>query len=317
MNLSRTLIPDLTVLQAFEAAARHSNFTKAALELNLTQSAISRQVKMLEEQLGVLLFERVRKRVLLSAAGQQLLPSVKRLLAQSEEMVLRARAGADGKTVLSIATLPTFGSRWLLPRLPEFLARHPGVAVDVASRARPFDFATENFDLAIHYGQPVWAHATCAYLCSEVILPIASPAMLEKNRITALQDLETQQLLHLATRPKLWAEWFQLNGLDRERAYRGNRFDQFTMIIEATIHGMGIALLPLYLIEDEIASGRLAVVFDRPMPTDNNYYVVLPEGKQEGMLPRAFQTWLLEQVSAGADKAGHHEGREQARADRQ
>lgn len=296
MNLSRTLIPDLMVLQAFESAARHGNFTRAATELNLTQSAVSRQVKTLEQQLGVLLFERVRQRAVLSDAGRQLLPSVQRLLAQSEEMVLRARAGADGRTVLSIATLPTFGSRWLMPRLRDFLEGHPGVAVDVASRAQPFDLEAEDVDLAIHYGQPVWANAVCTYLCSEVILPVASPALLEASPVREPADLETRPLLHLATRPKLWAEWFQLNGLGGEQAYRGNRFDQFAMVIEATVRGMGFSLLPLYLIEDEIASDRLRIVFDRPMPTDNSYYVVLPESKRDHTLAQAFQAWLLSQV---------------------
>lgn len=117
MNPSRSLVPDLVVLQAFESAARHGNFTRAAAELNLTQSAISRQVKTLEEQLGTLLFERIRQRAVLSDAGRQLLPSVRKLLTQAEDMVLRARAGADGSDILSIATLPTFGNRWLLPRL--------------------------------------------------------------------------------------------------------------------------------------------------------------------------------------------------------
>jgi LysR family glycine cleavage system transcriptional activator len=298
MNLSRTLIPDLMVLQAFESAARHGNFTRAATELNLTQSAVSRQVKTLEQQLGVLLFERVRQRAVLSDAGRQLLPSVQRLLAQSEEMVLRARAGADGRTVLSIATLPTFGSRWLMPRLRDFLEGHPGVAVDVASRTQPFDLEAEDVDLAIHYGQPVWANAVCTFMCSEVILPVASPALLEASPVHEPEDLETRPLLHLATRPKLWAEWFQLNGLRGEQAYRGNRFDQFAMVIEATVRGMGFSLLPLYLIEDEIASDRLRVVFDRPMPTDNSYYVVLPESKRDDTLAQAFQAWLLKQVGS-------------------
>lgn len=296
MKLSRTLIPDLTVLQAFEAAARHGNFTKAALELNLTQSAVSRQVKMLEEQFGVLLFQRIRKRVFLSSAGQQLLPLARRLLDQSEEIVLRARSSVDGMSVLSIATLPTFGSRWLLPRLPLFLDKHPGVAIDVASRAQPFDFKVEPFDLAIHYGQPIWAHATCTYLCSEVILPVVSPGLLASSAVEIPQDLTAQPLLHLATRPKLWAEWFSYNGLNQEYAYRGNRFDQFGMIIEATLRGMGFSLLPLYLIEDELASGRLQIMFERPLSTDNSYFVVLPEGKCESSLGLAFQAWLLEQV---------------------
>ncbi len=296
MNLSRTLIPDLAVLQAFECAARHGNFTKAAAELHLTQSAVSRQIKMLEALLGVLLFERIRKRVVLSAAGRQLLPEVSRLLLQSEELVVRARASADGKSLLSIATLPTFGSRWLLPRLSDFLQRHPGIVVDVASRSEPFDFSTEDFDLAIHYGQPTWPRATCTYLCGETILPVASPSLLGSRSIDGPNDLEGMPLLHLTTRPKLWVEWFERNGLDWVASYGGNRFDQFSMIIEAALHGLGCALLPLYLIEHEITSGRLRVALDSPMTTDNSYYIVLPEGKQDSPLGLAFQSWLVEQV---------------------
>lgn len=299
MRLSRGLVPDLAVLQAFECAARHGNFTQAAAELSLTQSAVSRQIKALETQLGVLLFERVRKRVILSAAGRRLLPEVSRLLLQSEEMVLRARASADGTTVLSIATLPTFANRWLLARLPDFKKRHPGMTINIASRSAPFDFAVEDFDLAIHYGQPVWAHAACTYLCGETILPVASPALFDARAPAPPHCLAGKPLLHLTTRPKLWAEWFERNGLGSDDAYRGDRFDQFAMIIEAAIHGMGFALLPLYLIENEIASGRLRIVCDRPMTTDNSYYVVLPEGKRESALGRAFQSWLMEQVGTG------------------
>lgn len=303
MKLSRTLIPDLTVLRAFECAARHGNFTQAATELNLTQSAVSRQIKALEAQLGVLLFERVRKRVVLSAAGGKLMPEVSRLLLQSEEMVLRAMASADGMSVLSIATLPTFGSRWLLPRLPGFLQAHPDIAINVASRSEPFDLSAGGFDIAIHHGQPVWAHATCTYLCGEHIVPVASPSLLDIP-VADAGDLRDRPLLHLATRPKLWAEWFEMNGVGSENAYRGNRFDQFSMIIEAAVHGLGFALLPLYLIESELAAGRLRNIVNSPMTTDDAYYVVMPEGKQESAAARAFQAWLLAQVGGRLRSGG-------------
>jgi len=296
MKLSRTLIPDLAVLQAFECAARHGNFTLAATELNLTQSAVSRQIKALEEQLGLLLFERVRKRVVLSDAGRRLLPEVRRILHQSEEMVVRARASAQANSTLALACLPTFASRWLMPRLPDFMRRHPGTVIDVASRVEPFDFEAEDFDLAIHFGQPVWAHATCTYLCSEIILPVASPSLIEAAAPGGPEDLAGQPLLHLATRPKQWASWFEMNGLDGADAYRGNRFDQFAMIIEAAAAGMGFALLPLYLIESDLASGRLRIAFDRPMTTENSYYIVFPESKREHPLSQAFKAWLLTQV---------------------
>ncbi|MCP8895996.1 LysR family transcriptional regulator [Shinella daejeonensis] len=296
MKLSRRLIPDVTTLQAFECAARHGSFTQAAHELNLTQSAVSRQIKDLEEQLGVLLFERVRQRVVLSDDGRRFLPEVRKLLHQTEETMLRAMASASSDHSLSVATLPTFGSRWLTPRVPRFLAQHPGTVLNIASRSAPFDFDEENFDLAIHYGQPVWARASCSYLCSEIILPAASPALLERSTPAEPKELEHAPLLHLATRPKLWAQWFDLNGGATETAYRGHRFDQFSMVIEAAIGGLGFALLPLYLIEQELAAGRLSVVFDRPMQTENSYYLVVPEGKLENPLSQAFRAWIAAEV---------------------
>jgi LysR family glycine cleavage system transcriptional activator len=298
MKLSRRLIPDVTTLQAFECAARHGSFTQAAHELNLTQSAVSRQIKDLEEQLGVLLFERVRQRVVLSDDGRRFLPEVRKLLHQTEETMLRAMATASSEHSLSVATLPTFGSRWLTPRLPRFLAQHPGTVINIASRSAPFDFDEESFDLAIHYGQPVWARAACSYLCSEVILPAASPELVKSWNLAEPKDLERAPLLHLATRPKLWAQWFELNGGSADTAYRGHRFDQFSMVIETAVAGLGFALLPHYLIEQELVSGRLAVVFDRPMETENSYYLVVPEGKLENPLSQAFRAWIAKQVPA-------------------
>ncbi|MDX3928362.1 MAG: LysR family transcriptional regulator [Shinella sp.] len=297
MKLSRRLIPDVTTLQAFECAARHGSFTQAAHELNLTQSAVSRQIKDLEEQLGVLLFERIRQRVVLSEGGRRFLPEVRKLLHQTEETMLRAMSAARSDHSLSIATLPTFGSRWLTPRLPDFLVQRPGTILNIASRSAPFDFDEENFDLAIHYGQPVWARAACSYLCSEIILPAASPDLIRNSAIVEPADLQGAPLLHLATRAKLWAEWFDMNGVASETSYRGHRFDQFSTVIEAAVAGLGFALLPLYLIEQELSSGRLAVVFERPMKTENSYYLVVPEGKLENPLSQAFRAWISAQVS--------------------
>lgn len=300
MKLNRTMIPDLSVLQAFECAARHGNFTLAATELNLTQSAVSRQIRTLEDQLGVALFERIRQRVVLSVNGRALLPEVRQLLAQTEDMVLRAMASSDGRRVLSIATLPTFGSRWLMRRLPDFLAQYPGTVVDVASRAEAFDFEVDRFDIAIHYGQPTWAHASCTYLCGETILPVASPGLMARFPIGEPADLATAPLLHLNTRPKLWSEWFHLHSNGIQSAFHGNRFDQFNMIIEAVTAGMGFALLPKYLIEAELKAGDLAVVMDRPISTDNNYYIVTPEGMRENPVANEFKAWLLSQVTPPA-----------------
>lgn len=300
MDPRRRLVPDIITLQAFECAARHGNFTRAAEELNLTQSAVSRQISDLEAQTGMQLFERIRRRVVLSEAGRKFLPDVQRLLQQSEQLMVRAVASGESRASLAIASLPTFGSRWLMPRLHRFIEANPDTVITVGSRSQPFDFDEEGFDIAIHYGQPVWAHGTCTFLCDEVILPVASPALMTRCRVEKPEDIIAHPLLHLTTRPKLWTEWLEMNGTAPENAYRGSRFDQFSMIIEAAASGLGFALLPRYLIETELAAGRLQVVFDRPLTTDKSYYVALPEGRQDNVLARAFQTWLLEQVGGPA-----------------
>ncbi|QND51696.1 LysR family transcriptional regulator [Phyllobacterium sp. 628] len=298
MKLSRRLIPDIDTLQTFECAARHGSFTQAAKELNLTQSAVSRQMGELESQIGVLLFERIRQRVVLSDAGQKFLPEVRRLLGLTEETMLRAMAASQSASSLSIATLPTFGSRWLMPRLPDFLRQYPEMALSVASRSQPFDFEEEPFDLAIHYGQPVWAHATCTYLCSEMIVPVGSPELCAANPVATPAELAgSAPLLHLSTRPKAWADWFETVRADVVSPYKGHRFEHFSMVIEAALTGLGFALVPRYLIEHELSSGRLLVLFDQPLKTENSYYLVIPDHKKENPLAQSFFAWIADQVS--------------------
>lgn len=294
--MRRSLVPDIGNLLAFECAARHGNFTRAAVELGLTQSAVSRQIRDLELQTGLLLFERIRQRVILSEAGMRFLPEVRRLLAQSEKLMIRAAAAADKVESLSIATLPTFGLRWLMPRLPKFLSQRPSVALSVESRSEPFDFDDENFDLAIHYGKPIWPKAASTFLCSEIVLPIASGSLVRGLAQTPA-DLVDAPLLHLTTRSRLWLQWFEANGVSTNHGFRGNRFDHFSMLIGAVQANMGVALLPTYLIEGDIRDGTLATVFDLPMATEYSYYIVMPENRQHNVVAKAFKEWLLGQVT--------------------
>lgn len=300
--MRRRLVPDIANLQAFECAARHGNFTRAAEELSLTQSAVSRQIRDLEQQTGLLLFERVRQRVVLSEAGGRFLPEVRRLLAQSEQLMIGAVAARHMKTSLNIATLPTFGTRWLIPRLDDFLKHWDDIALTIEARSRPFDFEEENFDLAIHYGEPTWAHATCAFLCNETVLPVASRQMATRLALRSPDELVNAPLIHLTTRHRLWSRWFESQKIPVENAYRGLRLDQFSMIIAAAVAGLGVALLPSYLIEDELRAGILLPLFDLPLATENSYYVVLPEKKQRNAVANHFQEWLLTQVSSGPQK---------------
>ena len=296
MTIRRSLTPDFINLQAFECAARHQNFSRAAEELHLTQSAISRQIADLEQQTGLRLFERVRQRVILSEAGERLLPDVKQLLAQAERLMIGAVATGQMSTSLRIATLPTFGGKWLVPRLSRFLSRHPNVAISIESRSIQFSFEEENFDLAIHFGQPTWANASSTFLCHETVLPVASPPLSTNIGEGAFGDIP---LLHLTTRPKLWSDWSQHHGISLPQAYQGLRFDQFSMLISAAVAGLGFALLPTYLIESELRSGALMPLADLPMQTENAYFIVRPENKRTQVAARDFEAWLLEEVGSG------------------
>lgn len=294
--MRRSLVPDITTLQAFECAARHENFSRAAKELNLTQSAVSRQIADLEQQTGLTLFERIRQRVILSEAGQRLLPEVRDLLLRTERLMIEAAAAGRTRASLKIATLPTFGAKWLVPRLGRFLAEHEDIALTIESRSKPFSFAEDGFDLAIHYGQPVWAGGVPTFLCNETVLPVASKGLAQRLQISGAADLSRAPLLHLTTRPKLWSDWFQNQDVNVENAYAGPRFDQFSMMVAAALAGLGVALLPTYLIEEELRAGSLSPLPLMPMPTEYAYYVVRPENKQSHRAAEQFQSWILSEV---------------------
>jgi LysR family glycine cleavage system transcriptional activator len=295
MKLSRSQMPDLAALHAFEAAARHGSFTRAAVELNLTQSAVSRQIKDLEARLGVALFARIRQRIVLSAAGQRLLPEVAGLLEGLEHLTLRAASGRDVTGELTIATLPTFGSRWLVPRLGRFLAAHPGVQCVMQARPASFDLAEAGVDIAIHYGKPVWPGAQCSYLCAEAVLPVAAPAVLAGDDLLP-DDLA---LLHLTSRPMLWPEWLQQQGDAMARGFQGHRFDQFSLLIEAAAAGLGAALLPRYLIERELQAGVLQPLRGAALTTEAAYWVVEPDQRALDSNVLAFRDWIMAEAQKG------------------
>ncbi|QFY63390.1 LysR family transcriptional regulator (plasmid) [Rhizobium grahamii] len=296
MNMKRSLVPDIVNLQAFECAARHQNFSRAAEELNLTQSAVSRQIAELEQQTGLQLFERIRRRVILSEAGQRLLPEVRDLLTRSERLMIGAVASGQMKGSLRIATLPTFGAKWLVPRLKTFTSRHPDVAITVESRSKPFSFSEDGFDLAIHFGQSAWAGGVSTFLCNETVVPTANPTLAGRIASGEVDFLRDAPLLHLTTRPKLWADWSQRHDHAFENAFMGLRFDQFSMLTAAAISGLGVALLPTYLIEDELHAGLLTTVLDASLSTENAYYVVRPEEKRTHQMADLFEQWLLSEV---------------------
>ena len=286
----------MTALQCFEAAARHLSFTRAAEELHLTQSAVSKQVAQLEEMLCHPLFQRVRQRLYLSPAGSLYLEEVRKILNQVD-ISSRYILTYGGETeVLRIATQPTFGDRWLVPKLGDFIARHGDIQLNLVTKVTIFDFNGSGIDAAIHFGRDVWPEAVCHRLLGEVIVPVCSPSLLGgRPKLDQPQDVKLFPLLHLVTRPQAWADWMHAVGVKSVEELHGPRFEEFHMVIQACIAGLGLAVLPRFLIQEEISSGRLVTAIDRPVTSDQAYYLVHPEGKGDLFKVCVFRDWLIEQ----------------------
>lgn len=297
--MMRRNIPSMNALTAFEAAARHGNFTRAAQELALTESAVSRQIRVLEEQLGLHLFTRTKKRVVLTSAGEIYGRQVKEILAQIERetLSLMAHRGTEGS--LELAVLPTFASEWLIPRMTRFRRVMPDLTVSMGARTKMFMFEETSFDAAIHFGQPIWPGTRAHYLFREHLVPVCRPDMVKKSR--AGDDpavLLKHDLLHSSTRPTDWLKWFNLVGVDdaHEHAMKGARFELHSMVISAVLAGQGVALLPKFLVAGALEVGRLVVAVDREIESSEAYYLVYPERKEGSSRLRCFKEWLLEEA---------------------
>lgn len=290
---SRRFLPSFATLRSFESAARHENFTKAAEELSLTQGAISRQIGELEAAIGVTLFRRAGRRVLLTDAGRAFADELSIDLERLQQTIFRAIAAGNGESALRVATFPTFASRWLIPRLAGFEEMHPSIQVSCFARLEPFDLAREHFDLALHFGAANWPDARMLRLFGETMVPVASPDFARAHDVCDPHALLRARLLHLDTRPGAWKDWFTLVGLDTPGALHGKQFDHFSMIIAAAVSSLGAALLPSYLIERELSDGLLLRLNGPSLRTDNAYYVARPAGEP---LPHVqhFLDWLVE-----------------------
>ena len=297
MRTPRRFLPSLSLLTAFEAVARTGSITAAAEELSLTQGAVNRQIRALEEQLGAALFVRERQRVRPTVAGAAYAREIRDALHKIGGASLNLRANPTGGT-LSLAILPTFGTRWLAPRLPRFLAAHPGVTINLATRLVPFDFRLEPVDAAIHFGQPDWPGGRLVRLRSEQVVPVCSPGLRRELRPERAEDLRAAPLLHLATRPDAWEQWFAMNGVAADGVH-GMLLDQFAMVAQAAIASMGLALLPDFLIAEELASGVLVTALDRPMQSAGAYWLVWPPERAEYPPLAAFRAWLVAEAAAG------------------
>ncbi|WP_429932382.1 LysR family transcriptional regulator [Agrobacterium vitis] len=295
MQSPRRFLPSLHLLSAFEAAARTGSVTAAARELSLTQSAVSRQIKALEEQLGVELFHRERQTIRLTAGGNIYAREIRDALRIISTASLTLKANPFGGT-LNLAILPTFGTRWLAPRLPGFLSRHPGITINLVTKLSYFDFRLEPVDAAIHFGLADWQGAEMSLLRSETVVPACSPELRDTYDFQTPLDLRQAPLLHLTTRPDAWERWLASNDVQSDQV-RGMLFDQFATAAQAAMAGLGVALLPEFLIEEEMASGRLVKAIDRPMQSTEAYYLVWPNERGSHPPLQAFRDWILEETA--------------------
>ena len=300
MLVPRRFLPSIASLLALEAVDRLGSATAAAEELALTQSAISRQLKALEDQMGAQLLLRERNRLTLTPAAQDYARQVRGVLGTLATASLRLKANPTGGA-LNLGVLPAFGMHRLAPRLRDFAIRHPEVTVNLATRLAPFSFLHEPLDAAIHFGRRNWPDVGYLPLAGERVVAVGAPGLVGEGAMSLDQVLRLP-LLHLETRPDAWEDWFARHGR-AVSGLRGALYDQFSTMAQAAIHGAGLALLPSWLAGPELGSGRLRVAHGQAQPGRGAYYLVWPLHRPEGQPLIKFRAWLAETRAAWAEDA--------------
>jgi LysR family transcriptional regulator, glycine cleavage system transcriptional activator len=288
-------LPSLNGLRAFEAAARHLSFTLAAVELNVTQTAISHQIRRLEEELGVRLFIRQNRALALTPEARDYLPGVRAAfndLRLATDRLLRR----DDDKVLTISTLASLAAKWLLPRLTDFQEAHPGIDVRITTSTSLVDFQRDDVDAAIRYGRGQWQGLRADWLMADELFPVCSPSLLRGDKpLRQPEDLRGYPLLHTSNaNSDDWRLWLTAAGLPVDIAKQpGITFDMIFMTIQAAIDGIGVAMGRTSYVQDDIAKGRLVVPFKIALPADAGFYLVSPEGRREAPKLAAFRQWMI------------------------
>ena len=300
----RRKIPSTQALLCFDAAARHESYTRAAQELVLTQSAVSRQVTLLEDFLGLKLFRRTRHGVALTPAGVDYARQVGQRLDGLERDTLdtMTRQGTGGH--LTLAAVPTFATHWLIPRLATLAQRHPDITVHIDTRTRPFLFADTAFDAALYTGTPEqvrnWPGTRADKLLDEEVVPVCSPQLMAGRTHLTPKALAQLPLLQQSTRPEGWRQWFDAMGVSAPNALGGPRYELFSMLAVAATHHLGVALMPRLLIAGELARGELVVACPKALRGTRSYYLITPDVGHAPEVLKRFRTWVQEQALLSA-----------------
>jgi LysR family glycine cleavage system transcriptional activator len=290
-------LPPLNALRAFEAAARHLSLSKAAEELSVTPAAVSHQIRTLEDHLGVPLFRRDGRSLLLTDAGQACLPGIRegfeRLASAIDEI---DSLGMQG--VLTVSVAPSFAAKWLVPRLDRFQAQHPEIDVRVSASMQLTDFSRDDVDMAIRYGSGRYPDLVVERLLTESVFPVCSPDLMKgKTALKSPEALAQHVLLHDDSPDNdescpTWAMWLKAAGVDGVDASRGPRFNQSSLVIEAAMLGKGVALAKATLATADLKAGRLVKPFEGSAPVDFAYYMVCPKAKLNLPKVAVFRDWL-------------------------
>lgn len=294
--MSRDRLPPLSALRVFEAAARHESFKQAAEELFVTPGAVSQQIRLLEEHVGVELFVRDGRRVVLSDAGKASAQILREAFEKMFEATRLMKAGTQ-KGRVTVSAAPSFAAKWLMPRLYDFSAANEDIDVWVSADMTPVDFAVTDIDLAVRYGNGHYTGLHVEHLLAEAVVPVCSPLLFEAAPIKKPVDLAHHVLLHDAgdgdpSCPD-WPMWLKAHGVEGVDATRGPRFNQASMVIEAAVAGRGVALAKRAIADADLQAGRLKVLFDeKDAPLNYGYYLVWPQTRDPSPAQLRFMEWL-------------------------
>jgi len=295
--VEKKLLPSISMLASFDATARSGSFSAAARDLHLTHGAISRQIAALEFQLDTTLVIRSTRGIRLTSVGKTYAVDVHAALSALRDATLEVITKPKGSTI-DLAILPAFGTRWLMPRFPSFLESNPDISVNFITRLSQFELDEASVDAAIHFGTPHWPGADCTFLMEEQAVPVCSPTLLKRAVGVSEKDFHGLPLLHLESRPDAWTEWFNSQGFDIPSSGGTMVFEQFSIVAHAAVAGLGVALLPHFLIRGELARGELVILSDQAPTSEMGYYLVTPESKSHHAPIVALREWLLNIIAS-------------------
>lgn len=289
-------LPSLNGLRAFEAAARHLSFTLAASELNVTQTAISHQIKRLEDEIGIQLFIRRNRTLALTPAAKDYLPGVRAAFQDLRLATERLMRKDDTDRVLSVSTLASLAAKWLLPRLTGFQQLHPEIDVRLTTSTQLVDFNRDDIDAAIRYGRGDWPGLRADWLMADEAFPVCSPELMNGDKpLRTPEDLKHHVLLHNENSKEAWQVWLTAAGADVDLSHNHSlTFDLVFMTVQAAIDGLGIAIVPRPFVQDDIAKGRLVVPFNISPPSEMGFYFVAPHNRANAPKTKAFRDWLIQ-----------------------